>query len=428
VHASFVLREANVLDEAGGFTSALDVHVADGRVVAVGRGVRAAGASQVDCSGLWLLPGVFDCHNHVAASSLDLDELLRSPLTLWTLQAADNARRSLEAGVTFIRDPGGIDAGFRAAVGRGLLKAPSLQIAVVTLSQTGGHADGFLAGLGLEVSADYAPPYPGRPTSRVDGADAIRRAVREVLRAGADWVKVCATGGVLSAHDEGHVAELTAEEIGVAVSEAARRGKSVMAHAFGGEGLDNAVRAGVRSIEHGLFLTEEQASRMAAAGCWLVPTLLILEEVIRFAKEGTLPPAATRKALDLEPLVGEAVRVARDHGVKIAVGSDFISRDQHGRNLEELPLLVRAGLTVEETLLAATASGAELCGVGADRGHISPGAVFDAILLDDDPGDLSLFTKRDSVTGVFKEGLPVIPHERLVEAGLERPLTPEGPG
>ena len=348
-------------------------------------------------------------------------------MTLWTLQAAENARRSLEAGVTFIRDPGGIDAGFRAAVERGLIDAPSLQIAVVTLCQTGGHADGFLAGPGLEVSADYAPSYPGRPGYLVDGPDAMRRAVREVLRAGADWVKLCATGGVLSAHDEGDAAELTAEEIGVAVFEAARRGKAVMAHAFGGEGLDNAVHAGVRSIEHGLFLTEEQAVRMAAAGCWLVPTLLILEEVIRFAKEDTLPPAATRKALGLEPFVGEAVRIARDHGVKIAVGSDFVRRDQHGRNLEELPLLVRAGLTVEETLLAATASGAELCGVSADHGRIAQGAIFDAILLDNDPGDLSLFTKPGSVTGVFKRGAPVIPHERLAEAGLERPRNRERP-
>ena len=421
---SFVLRSATVLDSTGGFQGPLDVHVEGGRVIGVGRGLPALGALQVDCSGLWLMPGVFDCHNHVAASSLDLAELLRTPMTLWTLQAADNARRSLEAGVTFIRDPGGIDAGFRTAVERGLVEAPRLQIAVVTLCQTGGHADGFLAGLGLEASADYAPPFAGRPAHLVDSPDAMRRAVREVLRAGADWVKLCATGGVLSAHDEGDVAELTVEEIGVAVFEATRKGKAVMAHAFGGEGLDNALHAGVRSIEHGLFLTEEQAARMADAGCWLVPTLLILEEVVRFAKEGTLPAPAARKALELEPLLGEAVRIAREHGVKIAVGSDFVRRDQHGRNLEELPLLHRAGLTVEETLLAATASGAELCGVATDYGRIAPGAVFDALVLDEDPGDLSLFARPGAVTGVFKGGVPVVLHERLAEAGLGRPPAP----
>jgi imidazolonepropionase-like amidohydrolase len=416
VSESFVLRGVSVLDEAGGFEGPLDVHVAAGRVAAVGRDLDAPGAAQHDFAGLWLMPGVFDCHNHVAASSLDAAELLRTPVTLWTLQAAENARRSLEAGVTFIRDPGGADAGIRAAFERGLVPAPGLQIAVVTLCQTGGHADGFLPGAGLEISADYAPPYPGRPPHLVDGPDGMRQAVREVLRAGADWIKLCTTGGVVSAHDDGDVAELTPEELAVAVYEAGRKGKPVMAHAFGGEGLDNAVSAGVRSIEHGMFLTEEQAARMAQAGCWLVPTLLILEEVIGWAKEGLLPPHAEPKALALEPRLGDAVRIAREHGVKLALGSDFVHRDQHGRNLEELPLLVRAGLTPEEALLAATASGAELCGLGATHGRIARGYVFDAIVLDEDPGDLSLFARPGAVTGVFKGGEAVVAHPRLADA------------
>jgi imidazolonepropionase-like amidohydrolase len=155
---------------------------------------------------------------------------------------------------------------------------------------------------------------------------------------------------------------------------------------------------------------------MARAGCWLVPTLLILEEVIGWAKEGLLPPHAEPKALALEPRLGDAVRIAREHGVKIAVGSDFVRADQHGRNLEELPLLVQAGLTPEEALLAATASGAELCGLGATHGRIAQGYVFDAIVLDEDPGDLTLFRRPGAVTGVFKGGEAVVAHPRLEDA------------
>jgi imidazolonepropionase-like amidohydrolase len=206
------------------------------------------------------------------------------------------------------------------------------------------------------------------------------------------------------------------EEIAVAVAEAARRKRAVMAHAFGGEGLDNAIAAGVSSIEHGIFLTEEQASQMAARGTWLVPTLAILRDSIRWAEAGLLGGYATEKMLAIKPQLGAAVGIAREHGVKMALGTDFVHRDQHGGNLEELVLMHEAGLTVEETLLAATVRGAELCGVSADYGRIAPGKIFDAIVLDDDPSDLSVFGRRDAVTGVFQRGVPVLAHPRLGDA------------
>lgn len=415
IDRSFVLRGASVLDESGGFEGPLDVRVAEGVVAAVGRGVPAEGLRELDCSGLWLMPGVFDCHVHVAVSSVDALELMRTPITQWALEAARNARRTLEAGVTFFRDGGGLDAGIRTALERGYVPGPRCQIAVVMLSQTGGHADGFLAGPGLEQPAGYAlPDYPGRPPYLVDGPDQMRRVARELLRAGADWIKLCATGGVISPTDDPEGAELTLEEIGVAVFEAARKGRSVFAHANGGEGLENAVRAGVRSIEHGLLLTEEQAALMAERGCWLVPTLAVVRDVFRWAEAGKLPAYAIAKLADLRPKVGDAVRIAREHGVRIALGSDFILREQHGRNLEEMFLLHEAGLTVEEALLAATSGGAELLGVADRYGRIAPGYVFDAILLDEEPGDLSIFDRPGgAVTGVFKGGEVALAHPRL---------------
>jgi imidazolonepropionase-like amidohydrolase len=414
----FVLREVTVLQEDGGFGEPCDVLVGDGLVAAVGPNLSAGDATSYDSSGLWLLPGIVDCHSHLAVSSLDPLERLRTPLTQWALEAAQNARRILECGVTLLRDPGGADAGIREAIAAGFVPGPRLQVAVVTLCQTGGHADGYLPGADVECSADYVASFPGRPPYLVDGPDEMRRTVREVLRAGADWIKLCTTGGVVSPHDDGEIPELTQEEVAVAVFEATRKGKGVMSHAFGGEGIDIAVGAGVRSIEHGIFLSEEQAVAMARRGCFLIPTLHALHEVIRWGEQGgVLPPYAERKALALRDRVGNAVEIARAHGVKIALGSDFIRRELHGRNLAEIPLLRAAGLTVEETLLAATRNGAELLGVDDRLGRIAPGYVFDAILLDTEPGsDLSLFAEPGAVTGVFKGGEPVVVHPRLVGA------------
>src|SRR5205823_809791 len=184
----------------------------------------------------------------------------------------------------------------------------------------------------------------------VDGVDEMRHAVRAVLRAGGDWIKLATTGGIGSPHSKADAPEFTREEIQTAVFEASRRGKSVMAHAFGGDGLTAAVEAGVRSIEHGIYLTEEQARAMAERGCYLVPTLLVFRDMIRWAKEGRLSEAITRKALAAEPEIGQAVAIARDAGVEIALGTDCYEQSEHGRNLEEIVFLHDAGLTPEEAL------------------------------------------------------------------------------
>jgi imidazolonepropionase-like amidohydrolase len=247
----------------------------------------------------------------------------------------------------------------------------------------------------------------------VDGPEAMRHVVRETLRAGADWIKLATTGGLVSDHDQPLVAELTPEEIAVAVFEAGRKGKGVAAHAYGGDGLTNAVKAGVRSIEHGGFLTEEQATLMAERGCFLVPTLSAMRDCLRWAREGSLTPTQCEKILNLGLELGRCVQIAKEYGVPLASGTDYIDRRQHGNNLEEIVLMHEAGLTVEEALLTATAGGAELCGVAHEYGRIAEGYVFDAIVLDDDPGDLSALAHPGAVSGVFKAGRPAVAHPRL---------------
>jgi imidazolonepropionase-like amidohydrolase len=402
---SFVLRNTAVLGPTGHFDGPVDVLVEEGIIRAIGAALPTGQLPTHDLDGAVLVPGFFDCHLHVSMSSTDPLELMQTPLSLWALRGAENARRTVAAGFTSARDAGGADTGFRTAISRGIVPGPRLQLAIVLLSATGGHADGYLSGPGIDATAGYlVPDYPGRPHHLVDGTDQMRRAVRQVLRAGGDWIKLCATGGFNSPHDDPHAPEFSFEEIATAVSEAAQKKKSVMAHAFGGEGIDNALEAGIRSLEHGTFLTERQAQRMAERNCWLVPTLSIQRDVVSWADAGEVPDYFAEKVSLLRDSSGEAVRIARDHGVKIAVGTDFFRADQHGGNLRELGYLCDAGMSVSEVLIAATSSSADLCGVGDRLGTLAPGYTFDAVVLDSEPVDGDSFRRKDLVQLVFQGG------------------------
>ncbi len=291
-----VIRGANVLDETGGFAGPLDVAVDGGVVTAVGPGLRAAEGDRVfEAEGLWLLPGIFDCHVHTGLASFDTLELLRTPISRRVLETAQVLRRTLHAGVTFVRDAAIADAGIRDSVAAGHVPGPTMQVSVVAIGSTGGHGDGFLAGPGLECSVDYSlPDYPGRPPHLADGPEEMRKVVRLVLRSGADWIKLIATRGVLATSEGGFEPELTPEDLAVAVTEASRRHRPVMVHALGGDAIGWAIEAGARSIEHGVFLTEKDAAAMARRGCFLVPTLVVYEQLAAMARAGGLDRAGPR--------------------------------------------------------------------------------------------------------------------------------------
>ena len=335
-----------MLDEGGGFTGPLDIAVDNGVVTQVGRDLRSD-AQSYDFRGLWVMPGMVDCHLHAIATSLDTMEMLRTPLSERVLDAAGILRRSLEAGVTFARDAGGIDAGVRNAVQRGHVPGPGLQVAVGALSQTGGHFDGFLAGPAVPLTTGYqVPDYPGRPPLVVDGPDEVRHAVRLLLRAGADWIKLCTTGGIMSG--TGAAPQFTGDEIMTAVSEARRRGKPAMVHCFGGEGLRHSLEAGVRSIDHGLLLTEEDARLMAAGGCWLVPTLTILSDTavaIADAQQlGAISGRRQQRRLGAETGVGDAGDLAQVGAMLLAADEIRAEGDLHPSGLSYLDRLAEARL------------------------------------------------------------------------------------
>ena len=421
----FILRGVHVLDQAGEFTGPTDVRVVNGHIDALAADLPVEKSlTDVDLSGLWLMPGIVDTHLHAVTHSFDGWEQLSTPYSYRITETLAALRGTLHAGVTLVRDAGGLDAGIRNAVAAGLAEAPELQVSVVPLSRTGGHGDGFLAGAGLELATDgMLPEYLGRPPHLADGVDEVRRVVRTILRSGADWIKIMATGGVMSTGAGAEVgadagaaigvdvpAEFTDDEIGTAVAEARLRGRPAMAHALGGPAVAAAVRAGVRSIEHGLWITESDAAAMAAAGTFLVPTLGIYAHLADTA--GSLPRPVAARAAAAGAVLGQAVRIAREAGVRIALGTDFAHRDMHGHNLAEITQLVRAGLTMGEALLAATANGADLCGVGSVTGRLRVGYRFDAVLLDTDPSDPEIFAVPESVTGVFAGGRAIRPHPR----------------
>lgn len=421
---SYVLRKANVMDSQGDFTSSLDVFVKDGVVQRAGRNLSVdKDVRQLDAIGLWLMPGVFDCHAHVGMFSDSTETNLSTPYSLRIFETERILRNVLQSGVTWVRDAGGTDAGVKQASEQSLIQAPHMQVSIALLCQTGGHMDTYLPGEDISISTEgFMPNYPGRPQFVVDGPDQMVKAVRMVIRSGADWVKLCTTHGIFSGFGDFFPCEFSPEEIVAAVSEAKRAGKPVMVHAVGGEGITNAVAAGVKSLEHGVFLTEEQAEIMKRKGTFLVPTLMCYWNLVKLARipNSPLPVALINSAEKLASKLGEAVRLADRIGIPIALGSDAASRETHGHSLEEITWLCRAGLSIEKALVSATLRGAELCGLSNRYGKLEPGYCFDAIILDRDPSDPEIFLDSNSVTGVFKDGLPIVLHPRFCCGGLQK--------
>jgi imidazolonepropionase-like amidohydrolase len=372
-----------------------DLVVEDGRITAVGEGLD--GDEAFDLEGKAVLPGFFDCHVHLAISHVDVGRLIQEPFSLEFYEAARNLRATLEAGITTVRDAGGADLGIKEALARGYISGPRLQISLSMLSQTGGHGDGWLASGNV---TKLFVPHPGRPATLVDGPDEMRRKVRELVRAGADVIKVATSGGVLSPRDDPRHAHFGLDELEVLVAEASAAGLWVMAHAQATEGIKNAVRAGIRSIEHGIYLDDEAIAMMLERGTYLVPTLMAPTGVKKAAEAGAaIPETAVRKAEEVIEVHRESFRKAVAAGVKVAMGTDS-GVTPHGENLEELSLMAAGGMTPVEVLTATTRHAAELMGV--DGGVIEPGQPADLVVVEGDP--LSFEGLRGRIITVVQAG------------------------
>jgi imidazolonepropionase-like amidohydrolase len=384
-----VFHGGSVFDGTGADPSPADVVIDGGRIVDVGP--RLDGDVGVDATGLTILPGFFDCHVHVTIESVDVWRIANQPFSYPFFLAARHLKATLDAGITSIRDAGGADLGVKQAVEDGVIPGPRLQISLVMLSQTGGHGDDwFPAGFDIPLLAKH----PGIPRNIVDGPDEMRRKVRELHKMGADVVKVATSGGVASPRDDPRHAHFRPAELEVLVEEATAAGMFVMAHAQAAEGIKNAVRAGIRSIEHGIFLDDEGIELMLERKTWLVPTLVAPLGVIETAESGgSISPTVLAKARAVVETHKANVAKAIEAGVRLAMGTDT-GVTPHGQNLRELSLMHELGMAPAAVLEATTRSAAQLMGVAESRGTIEPGKDADLVVLRGDPYDLATITER----------------------------------
>lgn len=379
-----------------GSTTAADLVIEGDRIVAVGSDLDADEA--VDVSGKYLMPGLFDCHIHLGMADIDFVGRARHAPGLKYYKAIASMRETIACGITTVRDAGGADLGMKNAVEQQIIEGPRMHIAIRMLSQTGGHGDPVMLGGGQLVPHEM----PGFPRAVVDGPEEVRKAVRELVRAGADVLKVATSGGVLSPNDDPKHAHFQPDELEMMRAETAAAGIFMMAHAQAYDGIKNAVRAGFRSIDHGIYLDDEAIELMLEHGTWLVPTLLAPQGVVDAAEAGVpIPPSSLAKAHDVIGIHRESVSKAIAAGVKVAMGTDC-PVSPHGSNLGELSLMMECGMTAGEALYATTQSGADLMGLGDDLGSLEPGKLADIVVVDGDPLDFG--SLRGNIEQVWKGG------------------------
>lgn len=394
----------SVFDGSGADPAPGDVVIEGDRIVHVGAPGTGDGDESVQLEGAALLPGLFDCHVHLMFEQVDLLRDLQTPFSTRFFLAARSMQRTLATGITSIRDAGGADAGVRHAVEHGLVEGPRMQISIDMLSQTGGHGDEYFP-CGSVIPL-LCQPYPGKPSNIVDGPDEMRRKVREYIRAGADVIKVATSGGVLSVGSDPRRAHFRPSELEVLVEEATAAGRFVMAHAQASDGIKNAVRAGIRSIEHGVFLDDEAIELMLANGTWLVPTLIAPRWVIESVEHGAqISDASLRKAKEVVDIHADSVRRAVAAGVRVAMGTDA-GVGPHGDNLRELQLMAEAGMTPTQVLRSATGEAARLLGVEEHVGMLEVGKLADLVVIDGDALDLDGLGGR--IRQVWKGGRRLI--------------------
>lgn len=391
----------------------------DGRIAYVGpqreqvpahhRAVRT-----IDGGGRTILPGFFDCHVHVSLAAEDgLATRLADAGSYAILKTAQRLRSTLDAGVTTIRDLGGLDHGFKRALADGLVTGPRTHLAVGIISPTGGHVDFTLP------NGESVRPTTGKMAYLADTDEQVLTAVRELVRSGADVIKLCATGGVSSPTDQPDDLGVTEHQVALIRAELDRHShrRHIAAHAQGAAGIIAAVRGGVDSVEHGYAIDDEGIELMLEKGTFLVPTL---SAALRVPDPNLVPPYLFEKKVRWSQIARERVAKALQAGVNVALGTDA-GVGPHGRNLLELTHMVDLGMSAGDAIVAGTRNSARLLGLENDLGTLEEGKIADLVAVSSDPlADISVLADPAAIELVVKVGEVVKDTVEIAAEKLDR--------
>ena len=404
-NSGVLFKHGLVFDGVSDDLQELDVLVRGNRVVEVGPDLTSHQATTINLAGKVLLPGLIDAHVHVYAYTADLSANEVHPITLVAHDARRMLEESLRRGFTSLRDAGGADFGLRMALDRGLINGPRLFYCGKALSQTGGHGD-FRRPWEAETCG-CAVGHAGHISRVVDGPDEVRRAVREELRRGASFIKICASGGVSSPSGNLNSSQFSPEEVRAVVDEVERQGTYVTAHVIPDDAIRRAIELGVHCIEHGLLMSDATAKLAFECGTAVVPTLAIVRALARFGRESGYPDASLAKLRAVEPRALESLEVMVRAKLRIGFGTDLIGNvDRH----QCTEFLIRSEVMQPADILrSATSINAEIIGEGGRLGQVAPGFLADLIVVNGNPlADLSLFDENGSrVPIVMKDGILV---------------------
>ena len=362
-------------------------------------------AKTVDVAGKTILPGLIDAHIHLfGITSLNQMTWVIDEPHVRTIRAAMDAWRCLDAGFTTVRDAGGMLAIYvKRAIEEGTIMGPRIVASGMVISQTAGHGD-----------MHFVPIEWNRRTQitrLADGVPEVRKAAREQLREGADMLKIFTTGGIMSEKDKPTACQYSMDEIRAFVEEAQNAGVRTGTHAQGTQGIKNAVLAGVDNVDHGIYLDDEVIGLMVERGTTLVPTLSVLEAIVRHGRQEGALEASVRKAESVQEEHIASFRKALDAGVVCGLGTDYLSdpRSPMGANADELVNYVhKVGLSPMEAIVCATRNNAMVLGLQDEIGTLEAGKQADLIVVDGDPlADISVLRDRDRILEVYKAGKPV---------------------
>jgi imidazolonepropionase-like amidohydrolase len=401
--ARYLIRGGVLIDGTG--SDPIDdgaVLVEDGSIVEVGRSseISAGRAEVINAGGRTIMPGMIDAHIHIGSDgSPNPMRRLKELHAYAAIKSAVHARALLEAGFTAVRDAGAhgyTNIATRQAIDNGLIPGPRMRAPGYGLTSTGGHGDSY-----------YIPEVEIDNPGRVDGPDEVRKATRLMLKMGADCIKfVSATGGVMSDGDEPAAPQFTIEEMAAGIHEAKAHGVYTFAHAQGNEGIKNAIKAGINSIEHGFWIDDEAAQMMIDNSVFFVPTLNAVYQIVEYGEEAGIPSYAVRKAREAQEAHLESFARAYKAGVKIAMGTDAGTPfNRQGENAIEVDLMCRAGMKAMDAIVATTKTAAELLQWGNKTGTLEAGKWADIILVDGNPLDnVAILRQIDKIQFVMKGG------------------------